>query len=70
MNEEGEARALHSSCWLCDQKAAHSTACPLRRLLIPLPVHSPHLDAWILLPPGGDFQYGTVVPGGFVKAQL
>ena len=29
-------------------------------LLIPWPVHSPHLDAWILLPPGGDFHYGTL----------
>ena len=29
-----------------------------------------HLDAWILLPPGGSFQYGIVVPGGFLKAQL
>ena len=28
----------------------------------------PHLDAWILLPPGGGFQYGTVVPGGFIQA--
>ena len=29
MNEEGEARALHASCWLCDLLAAHSMACPL-----------------------------------------
>ena len=36
---------------------------------IPWPFHSPHLDSWILLPPGGDFQYGTVAPGGFIQAQ-
>ena len=23
--------------------------------LIPWPFHAPHLDSWILLPPGGDF---------------
>ena len=37
--------------------------------LIPWPFHAPHLDSWILLPPGGDFQYGTVAPGGFIQAQ-
>ena len=36
---------------------------------IPWSFHSPHLDSWILLPPGGDFQYGTVAPGGFIQAQ-
>lgn len=29
------------------------------------PLHAPHTDAWILLPPSGDFQYGTAVTGGF-----
>ena len=37
--------------------------------LSPWPFHAPHLDSWILLPPGGDFQYGTVAPGGFIQAQ-
>ena len=26
----------------------------------PWPFHSPHLDAWILLPPSGDIQYGML----------
>ena len=35
---------------------------------IPWPLQSPHPDSWILLPPSGDFQYGTVAPGGFIQA--
>lgn len=26
----------------------------------PWPFHSPHLDAWSLLPPSGDIQYGML----------
>ena len=37
--------------------------------LSPWPFHAPHLDSWSLLPSGGDFQYGTVAPGGFIPAQ-
>ena len=37
-------------------------------LLIAQPFHISHLDAWILLCLGGDFQYGTVVSGDFIQA--
>ena len=37
--------------------------------LIPWPFHAAHLDTWILLPPGGDVQYNTVVLRGFIPAQ-
>ena len=36
---------------------------------IPWPLHSPHPDLWILLPPAGDVQYGTVAPGGLIEAR-
>ena len=45
-------------------------ACVAYRAHIPWPFPFAHLDAWILLPPGGSFQYGIVIPGGFLKAQL
>ena len=35
----------------------------------PRPFRSRHMHSWILLPSGGDFQYGTVAPGGFIQAQ-
>ena len=56
---EDEARAPHPSSCLCGLPGH-----------IPWPFPFAHLDAWILLPPGGSFQYGIVVPGGFLKAQL
>ena len=36
--------------------------------LIAQPFHTSHLNAWILLRPGGDFQYDTVVSGDFIQA--
>ena len=37
--------------------------------LIPWTLHAPHLDLWILLTPGGDLQYGTVVFSLLMKVE-
>ena len=47
---------------------------PLARCDIFLAPHSMAFPRWspgymILLPPGGDFQYSMVVPGGFIPAE-
>ena len=47
---------------------------PLARCDIFLAPHSMAFPRWspgymILLPPGGDFQYSMVVPGGFIAAE-
>ena len=58
VNEEGEAKALHPSCPLCDLlgRSFHGLAT---------------LFTWtpgFSCPTGGDFQYGTAVPGSFIQA--
>ena len=50
---------------------ACDTSCPLRGLTGPHSMAFPHCSPGYMdsSPPGGDIQYSTVVPGGFIQAQ-